>query len=57
MSGMSGQRHGSGSPRSEPVATGEPMTGASSVVRSLEALDVDVVFGIPGGAILPCTTR
>ncbi|HEY2671793.1 MAG TPA: acetolactate synthase large subunit, partial [Rugosimonospora sp.] len=31
----------------------EPMTGASSLVRSLEALDVDVVFGIPGGAILP----
>jgi acetolactate synthase-1/2/3 large subunit len=29
------------------------MTGASSLVRSLEALDVDVVFGIPGGAILP----
>jgi len=33
--------------------TGEPVTGASSVVRSLEALGVDVVFGIPGGAILP----
>jgi acetolactate synthase-1/2/3 large subunit len=31
----------------------EPMTGAASLVRSLEALDVDVVFGIPGGAILP----
>ncbi|GIH13543.1 acetolactate synthase large subunit [Rugosimonospora africana] len=31
----------------------EPMTGASALVRSLEALDVDVVFGIPGGAILP----
>jgi acetolactate synthase-1/2/3 large subunit len=31
----------------------EPMTGASSLVRSLEALDVDVLFGIPGGAILP----
>jgi acetolactate synthase-1/2/3 large subunit len=29
------------------------MTGAASLVRSLEALDVDVVFGIPGGAILP----
>ena len=29
------------------------MSGASSVVRSLEALGVDVVFGIPGGAILP----
>lgn len=29
------------------------MTGAQSLVRSLEAADVDVVFGIPGGAILP----
>ncbi|RZL77006.1 MAG: acetolactate synthase large subunit [Rhodococcus sp. (in: high G+C Gram-positive bacteria)] len=29
------------------------VTGAQAVVRSLEALDVDVVFGIPGGAILP----
>src|SRR5438105_12873525 len=29
------------------------MSGAASLVRSLEALGVDVVFGIPGGAILP----
>jgi acetolactate synthase-1/2/3 large subunit len=29
------------------------MSGASVLVRSLEALGVDVVFGIPGGAILP----
>ena len=29
------------------------MTGAQSLVRSLEAAGVDVVFGIPGGAILP----
>ncbi|QHG85524.1 acetolactate synthase large subunit (plasmid) [Rhodococcus rhodochrous] len=29
------------------------VTGAQSVVRSLEALDVEIVFGIPGGAILP----
>jgi acetolactate synthase-1/2/3 large subunit len=33
--------------------TAEPATGAKSLVRSLEELDVDVVFGIPGGAILP----
>ncbi|MGY1833599.1 acetolactate synthase large subunit [Blastococcus sp. SYSU DS0510] len=32
-------------------ATG--ITGAQSLVRSLEAVGVDVVFGIPGGAILP----
>jgi acetolactate synthase-1/2/3 large subunit len=29
------------------------MSGASALVRSLEELGVDVVFGIPGGAILP----
>jgi acetolactate synthase-1/2/3 large subunit len=29
------------------------LTGAQSLVRSLEELAVDVVFGIPGGAILP----
>jgi acetolactate synthase-1/2/3 large subunit len=29
------------------------MTGAQSLVRSLEAVGVEVVFGIPGGAILP----
>ncbi|HEX8627673.1 MAG TPA: acetolactate synthase large subunit [Catenuloplanes sp.] len=29
------------------------VTGAQSLVRSLEALGVDVAFGIPGGAILP----
>ncbi|MCP2289701.1 acetolactate synthase large subunit [Nocardia amikacinitolerans] len=36
---------------SEPIV--ERMTGAQSVVRSLEELGVEVVFGIPGGAILP----
>ena len=29
------------------------ISGASSLVRSLEAAGVDTVFGIPGGAILP----
>jgi acetolactate synthase-1/2/3 large subunit len=33
--------------------TTENVTGAQSLVRSLEELGVDVVFGIPGGAILP----
>ena len=32
-------------------ATG--ITGAQSLVRSLEAVGVEVAFGIPGGAILP----
>ena len=31
----------------------EPVTGAQALVRSLEALNVEVMFGIPGGAILP----
>jgi acetolactate synthase-1/2/3 large subunit len=31
----------------------EQMTGAQSLVRSLEMAGVDTVFGIPGGAILP----
>jgi acetolactate synthase-1/2/3 large subunit len=31
----------------------QQLTGAQSVVRSLEELGVDIVFGIPGGAVLP----
>jgi acetolactate synthase-1/2/3 large subunit len=31
----------------------EPVTGAQSLVRSLEAVGAEVVFGIPGGTILP----
>ncbi len=31
----------------------EQITGAQSLVRSLEQVGADVVFGIPGGAILP----
>nr|WP_236587450.1 acetolactate synthase large subunit [Corynebacterium riegelii] len=29
------------------------MTGADATVRSLEELGVDIVFGLPGGAVLP----
>jgi acetolactate synthase-1/2/3 large subunit len=29
------------------------LTGAQAVIRSLEELDVDIIFGIPGGAVLP----
>ncbi|WP_184836891.1 acetolactate synthase large subunit [Allocatelliglobosispora scoriae] len=36
-----------------PQAAPIPVTGAQSLVKSLEALGVDVMFGIPGGAILP----
>jgi acetolactate synthase-1/2/3 large subunit len=31
----------------------ERMTGAQAMVRALEELDAQVIFGIPGGAILP----
>ncbi|MGE5827131.1 MAG: acetolactate synthase large subunit [Micromonosporaceae bacterium] len=34
-------------------AVAEPVSGAQALVRSLEALGVQTVFGIPGGAILP----
>ena len=34
-------------------ASGEWITGAQSLIRSMEYAGVDVVFGIPGGAILP----
>jgi len=44
-------------PRVESVAGDRydnvPMTGAQSLVRSLEEVGCEVVFGIPGGTILP----
>ncbi|MFT3715717.1 MAG: acetolactate synthase large subunit [Gordonia sp. (in: high G+C Gram-positive bacteria)] len=46
------------SPSTESVRSGrtvapERVTGAQSVVRTLEELGVEYVFGIPGGAVLP----
>jgi acetolactate synthase I/II/III large subunit len=38
---------------SEPRINAVPMTGAQSLVRSLEEVGCEVVFGIPGGTILP----
>ena len=38
---------------SNPPANPATITGAQSLVRSLEAVGVEVIFGIPGGAILP----
>src|SRR3954466_668696 len=38
---------------SQPSTAGPTMTGAQALVRSLEQVGADVVFGIPGGAILP----
>jgi acetolactate synthase-1/2/3 large subunit len=41
------------SPAIAEQAIAEPMNGAQSLVRSLQAVGAEVVFGIPGGAILP----
>lgn len=41
------------SPAQPKLVAPEQVTGAQSVIRSLEELDVDVIFGIPGGAVLP----
>ena len=39
----------------EPARISPPprISGAQAVVRALEALEVDLVFGYPGGAIMP----
>ncbi|OQO90009.1 acetolactate synthase large subunit [Saccharomonospora piscinae] len=48
-SGHSGPRPKPAPPAGTPVR----VTGAQSLVRALEAVGVEVVFGIPGGTILP----
>ena len=59
----SGGSGGPGSPSPAQVAqqararTPIEVTGAQSLVLSLEAMDVDTVFGLPGGAILPAGVR
>ena len=40
-------------PDKQTIVDGEKMTGAQALIRSLEDLGVEDVFGIPGGAILP----
>jgi acetolactate synthase-1/2/3 large subunit len=52
MSGQGSGNDGASTPRGT-RPEGRTMTGASSLVSSLETLGVDVVFGIPGGAVLP----
>ena len=44
---MAGTRYARG------PATGEPMTGARIIVQALRDQGVDVIFGYPGGAVLP----
>jgi acetolactate synthase I/II/III large subunit len=50
----------SGETTAKPAATSrlehvapQQFTGAQSVIRSLEELEAEVIFGIPGGAVLP----
>src|SRR5690606_41166080 len=47
--------HAASAASASPAASVAPTatTGAGALVKSLEALGVEVVFGIPGGAILP----
>ncbi|MEB2263363.1 acetolactate synthase large subunit [Priestia megaterium] len=37
----------------EPVSTGAQMNGADMLIESLRRENVDVIFGYPGGAVLP----
>ncbi|TJZ81295.1 acetolactate synthase large subunit [Rhodococcus oryzae] len=56
-SGGTGQPSPASAPAAQPGTrrqiAPERVTGAQSVVRALEELEVDTVFGIPGGAVLP----
>lgn len=47
------QRAASKPVSAQPAVAQATVTGAQSLVKSLEALEVEVIFGIPGGAILP----
>lgn len=51
----SGAHHPQPRPRSSGPQTSAPeqVTGAQSLIRSLEEVGADTVFGIPGGTILP----
>ncbi|UGY93768.1 acetolactate synthase large subunit [Streptomyces gobiensis] len=46
-------RSGGQQPPANATATVQHLTGAQSLIRSLEEVGADTVFGIPGGAILP----
>ena len=56
--GHTGHGHGPGTgpgtgPEKDPVRAGQTMTGADALVLSLIRGGVDLVFGYPGGAIMP----
>jgi len=45
--------HRAETPAQAGIPAAETMTGAQSLIRSLESVGVDTIFGLPGGAILP----
>jgi acetolactate synthase-1/2/3 large subunit len=51
--GNPSQLHGDRPKPAPPTGAPVRVTGAQSLVRSLEAVGAEVVFGIPGGTILP----
>lgn len=53
LQAFSGVPKNAGGADKQTTVDGEKMTGAEALVRSLEDLGVQDVFGIPGGAILP----
>jgi len=52
-SAPSGSRLTSASQAPAAPRTGEQLTGAQCLIKALETIGVDTVFGIPGGAVLP----
>jgi acetolactate synthase-1/2/3 large subunit len=50
---MSQPAGGPGSDTVSSAGSGAPLSGAQSLIRSLEAAGTEHIFGIPGGAILP----
>ena len=53
MSGGSKRHDGPDGKAASAARWGDRLTGAQSLMRSMELEGVDVIFGIPGGAILP----
>ncbi|EKF15005.1 acetolactate synthase 1 catalytic subunit, partial [Bifidobacterium bifidum IPLA 20015] len=53
MQAFSGVPKNTASADKQTIIDGEKMTGAQALIRALEDLGVQDVFGLPGGAILP----
>ena len=53
LQAFSGVPKNTASADKQTIIDGEKMTGAQALIRALEALGVQDVFGLPGGAILP----